>query len=115
MRSRRLAVIGAIVLWNRNDRGSLARSGAGTGRPGPPIADPLVQTGSVTAGSGAIPVYGSSTVRPRAEIHVAPLLQRADDEVFVTGAQREGQAVITGGLQFATEVMRVQIGTDPVR
>ena len=69
----------------------------------------------MTAGSGAIPVYGSGTVCPRAEIHVAPLLQRADDEVFVTGAQRGGQAVITGGLQFATEVMRVQTGTDPVR
>lgn len=115
MRSRRLAVIGTIVPWSRSDRGSLARSGAGTGRLGPPIADPLVQTGSVTAGSGAIPVYGSGSVRPGAEIHVAPLLQRADDEVFVTGAQRGGQAVITGGLQFATEVMRVQTGTDPVR
>lgn len=90
MRSRRLAVIGAIVLWNRSDRGSFARSGAGTERPGSPIADPLVQTGSVTAGSGSEPVYGSGTVCPRDEIHVAPLLQRADDEMFVTGSQRGG-------------------------
>ena len=115
MRSRRLAVIGAIVFGNRSDRGALARSGTETGKPGPLIADPLVQTGSVTAGSGAIPVYRSGTVRPRAEIHVAPLLQRADDEIFDTGVQRGGQAVITGGLQFSTEVMRGQTGPDPVR
>ena len=45
-------------------------------------------------------------------VHV---LQRADDEVFLTGALRDGLTVITGGLQFATEGMRVQTGTDPVR
>lgn len=43
------------------------------------------------------------------------VLQRADDEVFVTGSLENGQAVITGGIQFATEGMRVQTGTDPVR
>lgn len=36
------------------------------------------------------------------------VLQRANDAVFVTGALRGGEAVITGGLQFATEGMRVQ-------
>ena len=41
------------------------------------------------------------------------VLQRANDAVFVTGALRGGQAVVTGGLQFATEGMRVQ--TDPAR
>ena len=43
------------------------------------------------------------------------VLQRANDEVFVTGPLESGQAVITGGIQFATEGMRVQTGTDPVR
>ena len=36
------------------------------------------------------------------------VLQRADDEVFVTGDLESGQAVITGGIQFATEGMRVR-------
>lgn len=45
-------------------------------------------------------------------VHV---LQRADDEVFVTGALRDGQAVITGGIRFATEGMRVQTGAQPAR
>ena len=43
------------------------------------------------------------------------VLQRANDEVFVTGPLERGQAVITGGIQFATEGMRVQTGIDPVR
>jgi len=58
---------------------------------------PFARTGSVTAGSG---------------VHV---LQRADDEVFVTGALRGGQAVITGGLQRAGEVMRAATETDSAR
>ncbi len=40
------------------------------------------------------------------------VLQRADDEVFVTGALEDGLAVITGGVPFATEGMPVQTGTD---
>ena len=43
------------------------------------------------------------------------VLQRANDEVYVTGPLESGQAVVTGGIQFATEGMRVQTGTDPVR
>lgn len=45
-------------------------------------------------------------------VHV---LQRADDEVFLTGALRDGQAVITGGIRFATEGMLVQTGVQPAR
>ena len=41
------------------------------------------------------------------------VLQRADDEVFVTGDLESGQAVITGGIQFATEGMVVRTETDP--
>lgn len=38
----------------------------------PPPQIPFAQTGLVTAGSGAIPVYGAGTVRPSAEIDIAP-------------------------------------------
>ena len=41
------------------------------------------------------------------------VLQRGDDEVFVTGGLESGQAVITGGVQFATEGMRVLTDADP--
>ena len=41
------------------------------------------------------------------------VLQRADDEVFVTGGLDDGQTVITGGIQFATEGMVVRTGVDP--
>lgn len=40
------------------------------------------------------------------------VLQRADDEVFVTGSLEHGLAVITGGILFATEGMRVQTEVD---
>ncbi len=45
-------------------------------------------------------------------VHV---LQRANDEVFVTGPLESGQRLVTGGIQFATEGMCVQTGTDLVR
>ncbi len=47
-------------------------------------------------------------------VNIVPVqvLQRADDEVFVTGALEHGLAVITGGIQFATEGMPVQTETD---
>ena len=38
------------------------------------------------------------------------VLQRADDEVYVTGALQPGDAVIVGGLQIATEGMAVRSG-----
>ena len=41
------------------------------------------------------------------------VLQRADDRVFVTGGLESGRAVITGGIQFATEGMLVRTGGDP--
>ena len=37
-------------------------------------------------------------------------LQRGDNEVYVTGALEDGQAVITGGIQFATNGMLVRTG-----
>lgn len=38
------------------------------------------------------------------------VLQRADDALFVTGPLREGDAVVVGGLQVATEGMAVRTG-----
>ena len=40
----------------------------------PPPQIPFVQSARVVAGSGAIPVYGAGTVRPSAEIDIAPLV-----------------------------------------
>ncbi len=40
-------------------------------------------------------------------------LQRGDDEVYVTGALVDGQAAITGGIQFATDGMLVRTGAAP--
>ena len=41
------------------------------------------------------------------------VLQRTSDEIYVTGTLANGQAVITGGIQFATEGMRVLTEVDP--
>ena len=38
------------------------------------------------------------------------VLQRADDEVFITGSLEAGEAVVVGGLQVATEGMAVRTG-----
>ncbi len=43
------------------------------------------------------------------------VLQRSADEVYATGALENEQAVITGGIQFATEGMRVLTEVDPVQ
>ena len=57
------------------------------------------------------------TVENGGVVSIVPVqvLQRANDEAFVTGALRGGQAVITGGLQFATEGMRVQTASGSSR
>ena len=41
------------------------------------------------------------------------VLQRTNDEVYVTGTLESDQAVITGGIRFATQGMRVQTEADP--
>ena len=41
------------------------------------------------------------------------VLQRFDDTVFVTGGLRSGQEVVVGGIQFATEGMRVRRAASP--
>ena len=52
--------------------------------------------------------YGSAV-----SIIPVQVLQRTNDEIYVTGTLASGQAVITGGIQFATEGMRVLTGVDP--
>ncbi len=54
-------------------------------------------------------------VTPGGKVSIIPVqvLQRADDKVYVTGNLEGGQAVITGGIQFATEGMQVRTEADP--
>ena len=48
------------------------------------------------------------------KVSIVPVrvLQRVNDEAVVVGALEDGQSVITGGIQFVTEGMSVQTGTD---
>ena len=54
-------------------------------------------------------------VRDDTRLTIVPVrvLQRSDDQVFVTGTLKAGQAVVIGGIQVATEGMEVRIGGDP--
>ena len=49
-------------------------------------------------------------IRDDQRVSIIPVhvLQRGDDEIFVTGALKKGQAVVIGGIQFATEGMAVR-------
>ena len=55
------------------------------------------------------------TVDEDGSVTIVPVraLQRGDDEVYVTGALEDGQAAITGGIQFATDGMLVRTGAAP--
>ena len=98
MRSRSLAVIGGIVLGTAAIVALLlVLAPEPEGRELPPQI-PFAQTGSVTAGSGAIPVHGSGTVRPRAEINVAP--QVGGQVVWVNPGFQSGGRVETGQALF---------------
>lgn len=50
-------------------------------------------------------------VSPGGELSIIPVqvLQRANDEVFITGDLEGGQTVVTSGIQFAVEGMRVLV------
>ena len=47
-----------------------------------------------------------------ATLRIVPVgvLQRGDDVVYVTGALEDGQAVVIGGIRYATNGMRVRTG-----
>ena len=53
-------------------------------------------------------------VRDYGFVRIVPVrvLQRAKDEVYVVGNLEDGLLVVTGGLQYATEGMKVQVGID---
>ena len=55
------------------------------------------------------------TVRDDETVSIVPVrvLQRGDDEIFVTGALGDGWPAITGGIQFATNGMLVRTGSAP--
>ena len=49
------------------------------------------------------------------QVKPVQILQRNNDEVYVTGALDDGQGIIVSGIQFATDGMEVQTGTAPDR
>ena len=51
-------------------------------------------------------------VRDDGTVRVVPVrvLQRIDDDVYVTGELEDGQLAVTGGIRFATEGMKVRTG-----
>ena len=67
----------------------------------PPPAVPYVETAPVIAGTGAIPVFGAGTVRPRSEIDVAP--QVGGRVVWVNPAFQSGRRVDAGATLFRIE------------
>ena len=67
----------------------------------PPTAVPYVETAPVIAGTGAIPVFGAGTVRPRSEIDVAS--QVGGRVVWVNPAFQSGRRVDAGATLFRIE------------
>ena len=67
----------------------------------PPPQIPFAQTSRVVAGSGAIPVYGAGTVRPSAEIDIAPLV--SGNVVWMNPAFQSGGRVEAGQTIFRIE------------
>ena len=67
---------------------------------------PFVQTGLVTAGSGPIPVFGSGTVRPSAEIDIIP--QVGGKIVWVDPGFQSGGRVAAGQTIFRIEEVDYQ-------
>ena len=67
----------------------------------PPSAVPYVETAAVTAGTGAIPVFGAGTVRPSAEIDVTP--QVGGRVVWVNPAFQSGRRVEADETLFRIE------------
>ena len=70
-------------------------------RVAPPPQIPYAQTGTVIAGSGAIPVYGAGTVRPGAEVDIAP--QVGGKIVWVDAGFQSGGRVQAGRTIFRIE------------
>ncbi len=67
---------------------------------------PFVQTGVVTAGSGPIPVFGSGTVRPSAEVDIVP--QVGGRVVWVDPGFLSGGRIAAGDTLFRIEEVDYQ-------
>ena len=67
----------------------------------PPPQIPFARTAGVVAGSGAIPVYGAGTVRPSAEIDIAPLV--SGNVVWMNPAFQSGGRIRAGQAIFRIE------------
>ena len=67
---------------------------------------PFAQTGTVTAGSGPIPVFGSGTVRPAAEVDIVP--QVGGRVVWVDPGFRSGGRVRAGQPMFRIEAVHYE-------
>ena len=67
----------------------------------PPPQIPFAQTARVVAGAGAIPVYGAGTVRPSAEIDIAPLV--SGNVVWMNPAFQSGGRIRAGQAIFRIE------------
>ena len=67
----------------------------------PPSSIPYVETAAIVAGSGAIPIHGAGTVRPSAEIDIAP--QVGGRVVWVDPGFRSGERVVAGQTLFRIE------------
>lgn len=89
-------VIGAVVLAT-----FLVSLAPEPERREPPSQIPYVETARVVAGSGSIPVYGAGTVRPSAEIDVAP--QVGGRIVWVDPGFVSGGRVAAGQTLFRIE------------
>ncbi len=66
-----------------------------------PPQTPFVQTGLVAAGSGPVPVFGSGTVRPGAEVDIVP--QVGGKVVWVEPGFQSGGRVTSGQTLFRLE------------
>ena len=89
-------VIGAVVLAT-----FLVSLAPEPERREPPSQIPYVETARIVAGSGSIPVYGAGTVRPSAEIDVAP--QVGGRIVWVDPGFVSGGRVAAGQTLFRIE------------
>ena len=96
-----LAVAAAIIAVSVGLAALLVSMAPEPARTEPPPQIPFAQTGRVTAGSGAIPVHGAGTVRPSAEIDVAP--QVGGRVVWVDPGFQSGGRVEAGRTLFRIE------------
>ena len=93
-RIRSLVAAAAILVVSVGLAAILVSTAPEPARTEPPPQVPFAQTGLVAAGSGAIPVYGAGTVRPSAEIDVAP--QVGGRVVWVDPGFQSGGRVAAG-------------------